>query len=134
MDYLKSLFSLKNRIAVVTGAARGNGKAISEALLKAGATVIMADILKYELLKTVNSFKSKRLKAVLYECDITKNDDLDGLIKTIKEKYNKINILVNNAGVTFGHEVLNYPEEYWDKTYRVNLKAPFELTKRIAKL
>ena len=60
-DYLSKLFSVENKIAIVTGASRGNGKAISEGLLKAGATVILVDILEKELELTEENFKEEVL-------------------------------------------------------------------------
>ncbi len=133
MSYLDDLFSLKGKIAIVTGAARGNGKAISEALLKSGATVILVDILKNELSKVVTSFHASRLDAFMFHCDITVTSEILNLRKFVIGKFNHIDILVNNAGVTHGHDILNYPDESWDNTYKVNLKAPFELSKEFGK-
>ena len=59
MSYFESLFSLNNKISIVTGASRGNGKSIAEALLRAGSTVILIDISKKELSKTVKEFQNK---------------------------------------------------------------------------
>ena len=60
MSYLEKIFSLDNKVAIVTGAAKGNGKAISEALLNSGASVILVDIKKKELKQTVKSFLVSR--------------------------------------------------------------------------
>ena len=88
MSYLKSLFSLDNKISIVTGSARGNGKAIAEALLRSGSIVIMVDVLKKELLQTEKEFLSENLPAVSYVCDITKKDQILKLGKYIgKKKY-----------------------------------------------
>jgi len=133
MSYLKDLFSLKRKVAIVTGAARGNGKAICEALLKAGATVILVDILQDELQETVNSFESQNLKAVMFECDIQNKTKIIELVEFTVTRFQRIDILVNNAGVTCPHCLLDYPDDFWDKTYEVNLKAPFELSKEVAK-
>lgn len=133
MNYLNHLFSLETKIAIVTGGARGNGKAITEALLRAGTTVVIVDILEEELSKTAELFKSEGLEAIAYPCDITIKSKLVDLVKFTVETFNKIDILVNNAGVTYPHPVLHYPDSYWDKAYKVNLKAPFELSKEVAK-
>lgn len=132
MSYLEKLFSLENKIALVTGAARGNGKAIAEALLRAGAKVIMIDISE-ELSDTFDQFQSNNLQAVKYQCDITKKPEIEKLIKFVINNFKKIDILVNNAGVTFGNDTLEYPEEEWEKTYKVNLKAPFQLSQLVGR-
>jgi len=127
--YLDDLFSLKNKIAIVTGGAQGNGKAIAEALLKADATVIIVDHLKNELTKTVNNFKKLNFDCYEFYCDITNERQILKLKKFIESKFNRIDILINNAGFTSSNELLTYPEKIWDKTYKINLKAPYELSK-----
>jgi len=132
MSYLESLFSLQDKIAIVTGAARGNGKAIAEALLEAGASVVIVDILQSELAQTSEFFKSKDLKVFPIHCDISVKSEIAELVEFVIIEYGKIDILINNAGVSYSHSLFKYPEEYWEKTYQVNLKAPFELSKMVA--
>ena len=121
MKYLDDLFSLNGKIIVVTGAAKGNGKVISEALLLSGATVILIDILKEKLSKTAEEFRKQKLRVHEYCIDITDFNEIKNLINFLEKKYKKIDVLINNAGVTFPYESLNYPEELWEKTYQVNL-------------
>jgi len=131
MSYLESLFSLKGKIAIVTGAARGNGRAIAKALLRAGADGILVDKLEDELRKITTVFKSERLDAHAYALDITNSGLLKQFVDSVKNKYGRVDILVNNAGVTFSHALLDYPDDAWNRTYEVNLKAPYELSKAI---
>jgi NAD(P)-dependent dehydrogenase (short-subunit alcohol dehydrogenase family)/CMP-N-acetylneuraminic acid synthetase len=133
-NYLESLFSMQNKIALVTGAARGNGKAISEALLRAGATVVLVDMLKEDLENTSKTFKDHNLDAHSYTCDITNYSLIIELKNYITTTFGRIDVLVNNAGVTYSHDALDYPDEYWEKTYQVNLKAPFNLAKELGKI
>ena len=86
MSYFKSLFSLENKVAIVTGAARGNGLAISEALLRSGSTVIMVDVLKEELKKTEKEFLSKELSVFSFVADISKKEEIKKLVKYVKTK------------------------------------------------
>jgi NAD(P)-dependent dehydrogenase (short-subunit alcohol dehydrogenase family) len=116
---MKNLFSLKNKIIIVTGANGGNGSAIADGLEEYGAIVIKADLPEY---------------------DVTDSKDLDKLVDDavscsgIEKALNgEIDGLVNCAGVTYCHDVFDYTEEDWDKTYKVNLKAPYELSRRVAK-
>jgi len=105
---MSSMFSLKSKTAVVTGAARGNGKAIADGLRDAGATVIGLDTLVSEN---------------CLECDITNPDNVIDCLNG----YGTIDILVNNAGVSLPCDFLDYSEDDWDKTYEVNVKAPFKM-------
>ena len=88
-DYLGKLFSVENKIAIVTGASRGNGKAISEGLLKAGATVILVDILEKELELTEENFKEQNLNAIKFKCDITSETEIQKLYQFVKTKFKK---------------------------------------------
>ena len=106
MSYLESLFSINNKISIVTGAAGDNGKSISEALLRSGSTVIMIDILKKELSKNVKKFQNENLPAIEYYCDITDKKQILELSKYIKKKFGKLDILVNNAGISLPYSSL----------------------------
>jgi NAD(P)-dependent dehydrogenase (short-subunit alcohol dehydrogenase family) len=129
MNYINNLFSLAGKIAIVTGAANGNGESLSEALLRAGARVILVDNDKKNLSKTKLKFQKLRLKPIIFTCDITNSDNLLELKSFVLKNFKQIDILINNAGVTYSHSLLDYPQIFWDNTYKVNLKAPFELSK-----
>ena len=86
MSYLEKVFSLNDKVALVTGAAGGNGKTISEALLRSGATVILVDIKKKELTNAVKSFLKQGLDAFEFNCDITKSNQISKLLDFIIKK------------------------------------------------
>ena len=132
MLYLDKLFSLQGKVAVVTGATRGLGQAIADALLRAGATVILVGSNRQRLDETAAAFSGEGLPAFGFRCDLSNPREIDGLVMYVTEQHQRIDVLVNNAGVTFSHEVLNYPDESWQKTFQVNLDAPFLLSKRFA--
>lgn len=110
-------------MAIVTGAFNGNGLAIAKGLSDAGAEVIGLDI------ATVGHADIDNIV-----CDVTDSESVDEAITYVMDNYGKIDILVNNAGVSFPFDFEDYPEEYWDKTYQVNLKAPFNLMKKMSKI
>lgn len=132
MAYIENLFSLKNKLAVVTGATRGLGRAIAEALLHAGATVILVGSNEQLLDETAEAFQGEGLPAFPFRCDLAESKQIDGLVEFIAEQHQHVDILVNNAGVTFSHDVIDYPDESWRKTILINLEAPFQLAKRFA--
>ena len=127
MTYLENLFSLEDKVAVVTGAARGNGRAITEALARAGAAVLLVDILP-EVAQTAGELAAQRLRVEHHTMDITDDTARQRLDDVIGEKFGHIDILVNNAGVSYPHTGHAYPDDLWEKTYRVNLHAPFKLS------
>jgi NAD(P)-dependent dehydrogenase (short-subunit alcohol dehydrogenase family) len=134
MKYLDSLFSLEGKVAMVTGGARGNGKTIAESLLKAGASVIIIDVLKQELYRCVSSFKKQHLRATAYNCDLTNFETIKEIKQFVAKKFGRIDILVNNAGITLPASILTYDEQKWESTYRINLKVPFFLSQEIAQI
>jgi len=127
VSYLEDLFSLSEKVALVTGAARGNGASIAAAFVNAGAKVALVDkdAGVIETCSEINETASIGF-SYPYICDLLK-DDLKKVVDKIESDLGNINILVNNAGVSFGFDTLNYPSEYWDLTYKTNLKVPYEL-------
>jgi len=127
MSRLEDMFSLDGRTAVVTGGARGNGKAIAEGLLIANSVVIICDIIKKELDETVSEFKNKYgvSKICGYTCDLTNADDFSNFLSYIG--LGKVDILVNNAGITKGNSFLDYTDEDWKNTLKINLDVPYKL-------
>jgi len=124
-------FSLEGKVAIVTGAARGNGKAIAEGLLGAGATVYFVDKLATELEETVQGTKNKRAKSIV--ADLSVREDLEMIAPLVYKNEGKIDILVNNAGITVVQSSENHSEEEWDKVLLINLKVPFLLSQQVAR-
>jgi len=133
MSFLNDMFSLKGKLSIVTGAARGNGEAISIALASAGAKVLLVDILANELSEVARKIKLIGGESDSYVCDLTNEKELHDFISYINT-CGCVDILVNNAGVTYGHHAIGYPDDYWDRTYKVNLKAPYKLSIAVAEL
>jgi len=134
LTYLEQLFSLEGKVAMVTGAGRGIGRGIAEALLKARAAVILVGSDSTRLSQTTDAFKEQGLRAFMRHCDLMDRGQTAGLIEYAKQQHGRVDVLVNNAGVTFGHSLWDYPEEAWARTLRINLEAAFELSRGLAGL
>ena len=118
------MFNLKDKVAVVTGASRGIGKAIAIQLSEAGAKVIISSRKYEECEKVANEIKSKGYKAEVIPCHVCRKEEIRNLVKETINKYNGIDILVSNAGTNpaFGPlEKLN--DNAFDKVLDVNLKS-----------
>lgn len=130
--HVMDLFRLNGKVAIVTGGGTGIGKAITEGLVEAGANVVIASR-KLEVLEKVAEGLSRNGPRVLaVRCDLEKMEDIDNLIEKTLEEFNDIDILVNNSGRTWGMPTLEYTEEKWDQIMKVNLKAAFFLSQKIA--
>ncbi len=113
---------LKNKVAVVTGGARGIGRCICELFADEGANVFAVDIL---------DISYEKLGVEGYKADLCSNDEIEKFIGYVKNKYGKIDILVNNAGITKDALIENMSDEMWDQVMNVNLKGVFSITKNV---
>lgn len=120
---MSKLFDLSGKVAIVTGAARGIGQSIAIEMAKAGAKIVVSDIIPTN--QTVNKILKLKKKALGIKTDVSKKTDVENLIKQTIKKFRKIDILVNNAGVYIPGETLKLSEEDWDKTININLKGNF---------
>ena len=115
---------LKDKVCIVTGAASGIGLAISEAFASEGAKVVMADVNEAKLQE-----EAARLGAVYFRGDLSKREDCKGLVEFAVEKYSKVDVLANVAGIQTVSPIENFPEDKWYFMMDLMLTAPFLLTK-----
>jgi 3-oxoacyl-[acyl-carrier protein] reductase len=126
---------LKNKICVVTGANRGIGKEISKKFVEEGATVL-GFARNIEALKKVEEELNSLNKGIFkgYKVDVSNSEEVNSTVKEIFGEYKRIDVLVNNAGVTKDMLLLLMKEEDFDFVINVNLKGVFLVTKAVAKI
>jgi len=125
---------LFGKVALITGSARGIGKAIALELANHGANIVINDILpKDEIDKTLEEIKHIGNNGLGIRADITSFDEVENMIKEIVSQFGKIDILVNNAGITRDSLLIRMKEEDWDAVIRINLKGTFNCSKAVAK-
>jgi 3-oxoacyl-[acyl-carrier protein] reductase len=124
---------LKGKVAVVTGAAKGMGKAHSLLLAKAGAKVALADIDLAGCQLVVDEIKKSRGDAIALKCDMSQKKDIDNLISETVKKFGRIDVLVNNAGVYPFKPFLEMQEADFQKVIDINLKGYFLASQAAAK-
>ncbi len=122
---------LGKKVAVVTGSARGLGKAIAAEFLEQGATVVITDINQESIDKTVDELKAYGEVFGLV-MDVTDIGSVQAGMDTIVEKYHKIDILVNNAGITNDGLLMRMSDNDFDSVISVNLKGTFNATKTVS--
>ena len=116
---------LKEKVAIVTGGARGIGKTISQTLAKEGAHVIVCDI-DYGLAQnTVNDIKNRGFAVSAVKMDVSCGEEVKRVFKNILNKFPRIDILINNAGICSLTPIEDIAEEEWDRIMDVNLKGTF---------
>lgn len=125
---LSTLFSLTNKVALITGASKGIGLSIAETFAAAGAKVVISSRNQENLDEMANNLKSKGYEVTGISCHVGKSEELEDLVKKTIEVYGQIDVLVNNAASNpvFG-PVHDTNLEAYDKIMDVNVKAPFHL-------
>ena len=127
------MFDLANKVALITGARRGMGKAHALALAKQGAKVVITDIDVGECQIVADEIKSGKGEAVCFKLDVSKKEEVDMVFNEIIKKFGRLDILVNNAGIFLPKPALEMSEEEWDRTLNINLKGEFLCAQRAAK-
>lgn len=123
-------FNITDKVAVVTGAASGIGKAMAELFSEKGAYVVLLDI-KEDVKDIAAKINPSRTLAL--QVDITKKENIEKTVAEIKKVYPKIDILANSAGMALLEKAEDLPEEYWDKTMELNLKGSFLMAQIIGR-
>ena len=124
--------TLENRVAVITGGAQGIGKATVKLFAQAGATVIIWDVNEAKANSTIAELKSLGGSIEFQKVDVTSLESVTEAAKNIVEKHKKIDILINNAGITRDASLLKMTAEQWKQVVDVNLTGVFNCTKAVA--
>lgn len=124
---------LDGKVAVITGAARGIGKSIAEELSLAGADIALCDLKAEWLNDTAEAVKKNGRKASCHEVDVSDSKGVESAMAEIIKTMGKVDIMVNNAGITKDTLMIRMKEEDWDSVIAVNLKGTFLFTKAVAR-
>jgi NAD(P)-dependent dehydrogenase (short-subunit alcohol dehydrogenase family) len=120
---------LEGKVAIVTGASRGIGKAISIALAQEGASLVLAARTVADLEKTKVEVNKYGVPVEVVPTDVTSEEQIDNLFRRTMERFGRLDILVNNAGL-FQHEPIDqFSTEAWDRMIAVELRAPYICTR-----
>ena len=122
---------LMDKVAIVTGAAQGIGKVIALGLAKCGADIAVSDINEDSLNEVVIEIEALGRKAIAVKMDVSSLKDCEDMVKRTVDAFGKVDILINNAGITRDTVLLRMKEEQWDQVIQVNLKGTFNCTKAV---
>lgn len=124
---------LSNKVAIVTGSARGIGRTIALKLAGVGADVVVNDIDKAaeQAQGVVEEIKAMNRQSLAILADVSSSPDVTRLVETTLATFGKVDILVNNAGITRDHLLMRMSDEDWDEVLTVNLKSAFLCTRAV---
>jgi len=122
---------LKDRVAIVTGSARGIGKAIAWTFAREGAKLALVDVEKEKLETLQEQIRGQGGEALTLSCDVSKVSQVKQMVDRVKKAFGRIDILVNNAGIIRRGTIETVTEEDWDRVMEVNLKGPFNCSKAV---
>jgi 3-oxoacyl-[acyl-carrier protein] reductase len=125
---------LLDQVAIVTGAARGIGRAIALKLADEGAKLALVDVKAEWLEESLALVRAKGVEAEGFACDIASGEAVEAAVKAIHKRFGKIDILVNNAGITRDTLLVRMSEADWDAVLSVNLKGAFLTTKAVGRI
>lgn len=121
---------LKNKTAIITGAARGIGAAFAEAYVREGANVVIADINFQRAEETANSLG---LRACAIYLDVTKQESIDNCVEEVEKRYGGIDVLVNNAALFDLSPIVDITRDSYETLFRINVSGPLFMMQAVAK-
>ncbi|CAK0753335.1 3-oxoacyl-(acyl-carrier-protein) reductase FabG [Gammaproteobacteria bacterium] len=125
---------LKGKVAIVTGSARGIGRAIASALAQRGADVVISDVLEDAARETADQLLAHGGRTLAVRCNVANRGEVEHLIQETVQSLGRLDILVNNAGITRDTLLVRMSEEQWDLVLDINLKGTFFACQAAAKV
>ncbi|TLS38363.1 SDR family oxidoreductase [Pseudalkalibacillus caeni] len=132
--HINELFDLKGKTAIVTGGGRGLGEQISLALAESGANIVICSRKVEACEETAEKLKEYGVETLPLACDVTKQEDIESVVRQTVERFGTIDILFNNSGATWGAPALEMPLEAWKKVIDVNVTGTFLMAQAVGKV
>ncbi|MDP2793312.1 MAG: SDR family NAD(P)-dependent oxidoreductase, partial [Sulfurisoma sp.] len=130
---VKQLFDLTGKVAIITGGSRGLGLQMAEALGEMGAKLAITARKADELAEAKTHLEKQGIEVLAVASDLSKFDQIPSLVDKVLEHYGRIDILLNNAGATWGAPAEDYPADAWMKVINLNVNGMFFLTQEVGK-
>ena len=127
------MFKLENKVTIVTGASKGIGKAIATTFAKAGAHVVCVSRTEDDLKVLQKDISTNVGSVSIYSCDVSSFEQVEALISNTVEKFDKIDVIVNNAGITRDGLIMRMSDEDWNTVIDINLKGTFNGIKAVSR-
>jgi NAD(P)-dependent dehydrogenase (short-subunit alcohol dehydrogenase family) len=131
---LTELFSLYGKVAVVTGGSRGLGKEIAFALAESGAQVAISARREQWLGSTAEELRAAGHECLALTCDVSKEDDVERFVRAVQEHFGRIDVLFNNAGISWGAASTEMPVDRWRSVLDVNATGSFLMAQAVARI
>lgn len=132
--HVSELFSLKGKVAIVTGGGRGLGEQIAIGFAEAGANVVVCSRRVDACEEVSGKLKEIGVESLALKCDITNPEDVKNVVEQTVEKFGRIDILVNNSGASWGAPAEEMPLEAWQKVLNVNVTGTFLMSQAAGKV
>jgi NAD(P)-dependent dehydrogenase (short-subunit alcohol dehydrogenase family) len=123
--HIKELFDLSGRVAIVTGGSRGLGQEMAEGLAEAGAALMLCARREEWLTPTVTEMRERGFRVEAMLCDVSNPEQVQAVVDRTIETYGQVDILLNNAGITWGERPETMPVDKWQKVIDINLTGAF---------
>lgn len=133
MPSLKDIFDLSGKVALVTGGSRGLGKEMAEGLAEAGASLMLLARREQWLNSAVEEFRDHGFRCEGTICDVADPEDVRRTVERTIEEFGQIDILINNAGVTWGAPAEDMPLDKWNMVIQINLTGAFLFSQRVGR-
>lgn len=115
---------MRNLVSIITGGGSGFGESISQAYAANGARLAIADINIEKGEQVAGALRAQGHEAMFCQCDVSKNEDMENLVKTVMRHYGRLDVMVNNAGISHTNQpMLNVSEQDFDRIFKVNVKS-----------
>lgn len=122
---------LKNKVAIITGAASGIGLEIAKTFAKEGAKVVISDLNEEGAIHSANDIRNQGYEALAFRCDVTDEAQIDALVEKTYHTYGRIDIVINNAGFQHVSDIENFPTEKFEQMLKLMVTAPFIVIKKV---
>lgn len=126
-------FSMKGKVSVVTGGNRGIGRAIAQGLAEAGSAIVVAARDAEKSAEAVAELKAAGVEVMAVSADVSKREDIEGMLAEVVGKFGKVDVLVNNAGIGFHADALKLEDSEWDRLFATNLEGVWKTSQIVGR-